>query len=64
MGKKVYAIKEGFDSKKNIRIKNKIVNSWNECLMYVKGVKGAKYKSFENINDAKEYLSQDKDMLI
>lgn len=64
MGKKVYAIKEGFDSKKNIRIKNKIVNSWNECLMYVKGVKGAKYKSFENINDANEYLSQDNDMLI
>jgi len=46
MGKKVYAIKEGFDIEKNIKIENKIVSTWAECLKYVKGVKGAKYKSF------------------
>ncbi|MGL5822809.1 MAG: viroplasmin family protein [Sarcina sp.] len=56
MGKKVYAIKEGFDAKKNIKIENKIVNTWNECLSYVKGVKGAKYKSFESLEAANEYL--------
>jgi len=56
MGKKVYAIKEGFNSTTNEKIENKIVNTWAECLKYVKGVKGAKYKSFEDINDAKEFL--------
>lgn len=57
MGKKVYAIKEGFNSNTNEKIENKIVNTWAECLKYVKGVKGAKYKSFEDINDAKEFLA-------
>ena len=56
MGKKVYAIKEGFNSNTNEKIENKIVNTWAECLKYVKGVKGAKYKSFEDINDAEEFL--------
>ena len=44
MAKKVYAIKEGFDSVNNKKIENIIVNTWAECLKYVKGVKGAKYK--------------------
>ena len=56
MGKKVYAIKEGFNSTTNEKIENKIVNTWAECLKYVKGVKGAKYKSFEDISEAKEFL--------
>ena len=57
MGKKVYAIKEGFNSNTNEKIENKIVNTWAECLKYVKGVKGAKYKSFEDINEAKKFLN-------
>ncbi|MBZ9688882.1 ribonuclease H family protein [Clostridium estertheticum] len=56
MGKKVYAIKEGFNSSTNEKIENRIVNTWAECLKYVKGVKGAKYKSFEDINEAEKFL--------
>ncbi|MBL4932433.1 viroplasmin family protein [Clostridium paridis] len=63
MGKKVYAIKEGFDSEANIKIENKIVNTWAECLKYVKGVKGAKYKSFEDINEAKRFLEEGSKLL-
>lgn len=58
MGKKVYAIKEGFDSQNQKKIENLIVDTWNQCLSYVKGVKGAKYKSFENVEEAKKYLSE------
>ncbi len=57
MGKKVYAIKEGYNSSTNEKIENKIVSTWAECLKYVKGVKGAKYKSFEDINAAEKFLS-------
>lgn len=57
MAKKVYAVKEGFDSKNNKKIENLIVSTWAECLSYVKGVKGAKYKSFENMDEAKKFLS-------
>ena len=57
MGKKVYAIKEGFNSSSNEKIENKIVGTWAECLKYVKGVKGAKYKSFEDINEAEKFLA-------
>lgn len=57
MGKKVYAIKEGFDFNKNEKIENKIVYNWEQCLVYVKGVKNAKYKSFTDIFEAKEFLS-------
>lgn len=63
MAKKVYAIQSGFDFKNNKEIQNIIVNTWEECLNYVKGVKGAKYKSFENINDANEYLNEGNRML-
>ncbi|MDF2613699.1 MAG: ribonuclease [Clostridia bacterium] len=63
MGKKVYAVKEGFNSETNEKVENKIVNTWAECLKYVKGVKGAKYKSFEDINSAKAYLSEASKML-
>lgn len=63
MAKKVYAIQSGFDVKNNKKIENIIVNTWAECLTYVKGVKGAKYKSFENIEDAKAYLNEGNRML-
>ncbi|MCH5138145.1 ribonuclease H family protein [Clostridiaceae bacterium UIB06] len=63
MGKKVYAVKEGFDSENNCKVENKIVNTWAECLKYVKGVKGAKYKSFEDINSANEYLNEGSKLL-
>lgn len=63
MGKKVYAIKEGFDFQNSKRIENKIVTSWNECLKYVKGVKGAKYKSFENLEEASSYLKEGEKLL-
>ncbi|MFR7490208.1 MAG: viroplasmin family protein [Romboutsia timonensis] len=45
--KKVYAIKEGFDFSKNERVQNKLVDSWSECQKYIKGVKGAIYKSLK-----------------
>ncbi|MBW9170376.1 ribonuclease H family protein [Clostridium estertheticum] len=57
MGKKVYAIKEGFNSNTNEKIENIIVGTWAECLKYVKGVKGAKYKSFEDKNEAEKFLN-------
>ena len=57
MGKKVYAIKEGYNFSTKEKIENKIVGTWTECLKYVKGVKGAKYKSFENVNEAEDFLS-------
>ena len=63
MGKKVYAIKEGFDFDNNIKIENKIVNTWAECLKYVKGVKGAKYKSFEDIKEAERFLNEGSKLL-
>lgn len=63
MGKKVYAIKEGFDSKNNKKIENVIVNTWAECLTFVKGVKGARYKSFEDINEAKKFLNDGEKLL-
>lgn len=63
MAKKFYAIQSGFDLKNNKRVENIIVNTWTECLKYVKGVKGAKYKSFEDIDDANAYLNEGNRML-
>lgn len=63
MAKKIYAIQYGFDAKNNKKIENTIVNTWAECLAYVKGVKGAKYKSFESIDDANAYLNEGNRML-
>lgn len=50
MAKKYYAIKKGKDCE------NIIVMSWSECLQYVKGVKGASYKSFTSEEEARMYL--------
>ena len=63
MAKKVYAIQYGFDFEKNLKVENIIVNAWGECLKYVKGVKGAKYKSFEQLADAEAYLNEGQRML-
>ncbi|MEG1257170.1 ribonuclease H family protein [Clostridium sp.] len=57
MAIKYYAIKKGIDLKTNKDVSNIIVNSWNECLNYVKGVKGAVYKSFVTKEEANEYLN-------
>ncbi|GAA0125801.1 hypothetical protein UT300019_17030 [Clostridium sp. CTA-19] len=61
--KKVYAIKYGYDNLKNCEVKNIIVDNWNECSRLIKGVKGAQYKSFEILQEAKDYLSNDKKLL-
>ena len=61
--KKVYAIKEGFDFSKNERVQNKLVDSWSECQKYIKGVKGAIYKSFEDIEEAKSFLQKGSELL-
>lgn len=58
MAKKVYAIREGFDTNKGEKVENKIVDTWAECLLYVKGVKGAKYKSFESRKEAEDFLKE------
>lgn len=59
MAKKYYGIKKGFDFSKNENVVDIIVESWNECLKYVKGVKGAVYKSFQSIEEVQEYLKND-----
>ncbi len=61
--KKVYAIKEGFDFSKNERVQNKLVDSWSECQKYIKGVKGAIYKSFEDIKEAESFLEKGSELL-
>lgn len=63
MAKKVYAIKEGFNFATSEKVENLIVDTWAECQKYIKGVKGAKYKSFEDINEAKKFLSDGDGML-
>ncbi|WP_160686462.1 ribonuclease H family protein [Clostridium sp. C2-6-12] len=63
MAKKVYAIQYGFDAKNNKKIENVIVKTWDECLKFVKGVKGAKYKSFESMEEANAYLGEGNRML-
>lgn len=57
MKKKFYAIRKGYDFKKNESVKNKIVDTWAECLLYVHGAKGAEYKSFQSRCLAEEYIS-------
>lgn len=63
MAKKFYAIKEGFDIKSNEKVENKLVDSWDECKKLVVGIKGAKYKSFESIDEANEYLNANNKLL-
>lgn len=49
MTKKFYAVKNGR--------KVGIFNTWDECNSQVKGYKGAAYKSFKTLDEAKLYLS-------
>lgn len=53
---KFYAIKEGYDSINKKKVENLVVNTWDECLKYVKGVKGAKYKSFPTLKEAEGFF--------
>lgn len=62
MANKYYAIKKGKDFKNNVDITNIIVTSWNECLSYVKGAKGAIYKSFATEKEAKDYLESSSEL--
>jgi ribonuclease HI len=52
--KKYYAVKIG--------INPGIYTTWDECKKNVSGVKGAQYKSFKTLSEAKEYLSSSKDI--
>jgi len=50
MGKKYYAVKKGREIG--------IYETWKACKEQVDGFKGAEYKSFSNLQDAKEYLNK------
>ena len=54
---------KGFDFSKNERVQNKLVDSWSECQKYIKGVKGAIYKSFEDVEEAKSFLQKGSELL-
>ena len=62
MAKKYYAIKKGRDNKANKEVKDLVVTTWDECLLYVKGVKGAVYKSFTSNGEAVAYLSENSNL--
>ncbi len=62
MATKYYAIKKGKDFNNNIDVNNIIVKSWGECLSYVKGAKGAIYKSFLTEKEAKDYLESSSEL--
>jgi len=62
MATKYYAIKKGKDFNNNIDVNNIIVKSWSECLSYVKGAKGAIYKSFLTEKEAKDYLDSSSEL--
>lgn len=63
MAKKYYAIKKGYDIDKKNEIQDVIVESWDQCLKHVKGVKGAIYKSFQTLEEAETYLKQENRIL-
>lgn len=56
MAAKYYAVKYGIDPATKEEIKDKIYTTWNKCSAAVKGVKGAKYKSFKTESEAQDYL--------
>lgn len=53
---KLYAIKYGYDRDTETEVHNQIVNTWCECQRLVKGVNGARFKSFLSLKEAHEYL--------
>jgi len=54
---KVYAIKYGIDPKTGKVVRNQIFTSWAEAEPYIKGVKGAEYKSFGSHDEANKYMN-------
>lgn len=50
MGKKFYAVKKGY--------KIGIYETWDECKKQIDGYSGALYKSFKDINDAKDFIRE------
>lgn len=48
--KKFYVVKQGF--------KPGIYNTWAECEINTKGFKGAKFKSFTNLEEAQDYMNR------
>jgi viroplasmin and RNaseH domain-containing protein len=56
---KYYAIKSGQDPKTKTSVGGLILESWAEAEPYVKGVKGAEYKSFPTLPEAEAYLQGD-----
>lgn len=56
MASKIYAVKVGFDKFKGEKVENKLYDNWVDCEKVVKGVKGAKYKSFLSKEEADKYL--------
>lgn len=53
---KIYAIAYGKNPLNGEEVTNKTTSSWDECLTYVKGVKGAKYKSFTKQSEVVDYF--------
>lgn len=49
---KYYAVKVGWEC-------NKIVTTWDECQKLTQGFKGNKFKSFENMEKANDFLNDD-----
>lgn len=52
---KYYAVKKGKPG-----VKPAIYTTWDECKSQVQGVSGAVYKSFENEEDAKNFIKEEK----
>lgn len=63
MAGKFYAIKKGFDTKKNEVVENIILTSWGEASLLVQGITKKKhgvsseYKSFKKKEEAEDYLN-------
>lgn len=53
---KIYAIKYGYDKENDQEVHNALVETWSECQRLVKGVNGARFKSFPTLKEAREYL--------
>lgn len=59
--KKVYAIAYGANPNTGEAVYGIKCSTWDECQKYIKGVRGAKYKSFTTDEEAEEWLEMVKD---
>lgn len=65
MAGKFYAIKKGFDTKKNEVVENVILSDWGTASKLVQGITKAKhgvspeYKSFKKIEEAEDYINSE-----